>query len=150
MAGADRETWRQRLTVQAADLALRVPALRRWALDRGDRALYDFYCVRRFEGLPLGVQEFRHRAIMNLLRNLEAAVGDGRFSRGARHGLLRVFVGNMVVNARKNVAPFIAEHGYEPPAFVVVSPTQRCNLYCTGCYASASSKRSKIVLPSLR
>jgi MoaA/NifB/PqqE/SkfB family radical SAM enzyme len=130
----------ERLSVQAGDLALRVGPLRRWAIDKGDKLLYDFYCVKRFEGLPLGVQEFRHQAIMNLLRSMERAVADGRVSRRARQGLLRVFVGNMIVNARKNVAPFIEKHGFEPPAFLVVSPTQKCNLYCTGCYAAASAK----------
>jgi MoaA/NifB/PqqE/SkfB family radical SAM enzyme len=130
--------WR-RLAAEAVDLALRLKPVRRWALDRGDEALYDFYCVKRFEGLPLGVQEFRHRAIMNLLRSLDRAVGDGRFSRRARLGLLQVFVGNGVVNARKNVAPFIEKHGYEPPSFLVVSPTQKCNLFCAGCYSASSS-----------
>lgn len=140
MADSQRQNLFQRLSIQAADLALQVPALRRWAVGKGDRLLYDFYCVKRFEGLPLGVQEFRHRAIVNLLRSLERAVTDGRFSRRARQGVLRVFVGNVVMNARKNVAPFIEEHGYEPPAFLVVSPTQKCNLYCTGCYAASSAK----------
>jgi MoaA/NifB/PqqE/SkfB family radical SAM enzyme len=46
----------------------------------------------------------------------------------------------MVMNARKNVAPFIQKHGVEPPAFLLVSPTQHCNLCCKGCYASSSSK----------
>ncbi len=135
-----RETLLKRLAIGAADLAIQVAPVRRWALGWGDRALYDFYCVKRFEGLPLGVQEYRHRAIMNLLRTLDRAVADGRFSRRARQGLLRVFVGEGVMNARKNVAPFIAEHGYEPPSFLVVSPTQHCNLYCAGCYSASSSK----------
>jgi len=134
------ERVRQRAAVEVADWVLSLKPLRRYALARGDAALHDFYCVKRFEGLPLGVQEFRYRAITNLLHEMERAVSDGRISRRARQGLLRVFVANLVMNARRNVAPFIAEHGFEPPAFVVVSPTQKCNLFCSGCYAASSSR----------
>ncbi len=130
----------RQLSVRAADLALSSSLVRRAALARADRALYDFYCVRRFEGLPLGVQEFRHAALVSLLRSIERAVADGRVSPRARRGILSSLVGNVIVNARKNVASFMARHGYEPPAFLVVSPTQRCNLFCTGCYAASSAR----------
>jgi MoaA/NifB/PqqE/SkfB family radical SAM enzyme len=130
----------RQLTLRAADIALSSATLRKVALTRADKALYDFYCVRRFEGLPLGVQEFRHTALMSLLHSIERAVVDGRISPRARRGILHSLVGNVIAKARKNVASFIARQGYEPPAFVVISPTQRCNLYCTGCYSSSSAK----------
>jgi MoaA/NifB/PqqE/SkfB family radical SAM enzyme len=128
------------LSVRVADLALSSSAVRTLALRRAERTLYKFYCIDRFEGLPLGVQEFRHRALMNLLRAMERATADGRIGPRARRGLLESLVGNVIMKARKNVASFIARHGYEPPAFLVVSPTQRCNLFCTGCYSASSSK----------
>ena len=128
------------LSLKVADVALRFGPVRRWLLNRGDRALYDFYCVKRFEGLPLGIQELRHRVIMNLLRSIERAFADGRVSHSARKRVLEVLVGEMVANARKNVEPFIREHGVEPPSFLLVSPTQKCNLCCKGCYAASSSK----------
>jgi MoaA/NifB/PqqE/SkfB family radical SAM enzyme len=128
------------VSIRAVDAALGSSVLRKLALARADRALYDFYCVRRFEGLPLGVQEFRHGALMNLLRGIERAVGDGRISARARRGILESLIGNVIVKARKNVASFIARHGSEPPSFLVVSPTQRCNLLCTGCYSASGAK----------
>lgn len=36
------------------------------------------------------------------------------------------------INTRKRI---LAEEGWQPPQFVVISPTMRCNLDCPGCYA---------------
>jgi len=37
------------------------------------------------------------------------------------------------INRRKQI---LREEGFQPPQFVVISPTMRCNLRCPGCYAS--------------
>lgn len=129
----------RRAALRAVDAALGSGAVRRLALARAERALHEFYCVKRFEGLPLGVQEFRLRALMNLLRGIERAVADGRIGARARRGILESLVGNVIYKARRNVDSFILRHGFEPPAFLVVSPTQRCNLCCAGCYSSSSA-----------
>jgi len=39
----------------------------------------------------------------------------------------------MGINRRKQL---LRDDGYQPPQFVVISPTMRCNLRCPGCYAS--------------
>lgn len=36
------------------------------------------------------------------------------------------------IDTRKQI---LKEEGYQPPQFVVISPTMRCNLKCPGCYA---------------
>jgi MoaA/NifB/PqqE/SkfB family radical SAM enzyme len=43
---------------------------------------------------------------------------------------------------REQVTAFEKENGVKPPSFLVISPTQRCNLKCTGCYASSDSNTS--------
>jgi MoaA/NifB/PqqE/SkfB family radical SAM enzyme len=136
---ACHRTIQRRIALEFADVALRFGSVRQWLLKRGDRSLYDFYCVKRFEGLPLPVQELRYRVIVNLLRSIERAFADGRVGPSVRKRVLDVLVGEMVANARKNVAPFIQRHGVEPPAFLLISPTQRCNLCCKGCYAASSA-----------
>jgi len=35
---------------------------------------------------------------------------------------------------------FSLKYGIQPPSFLVISPTQRCNLQCTNCYANSDSK----------
>jgi len=37
------------------------------------------------------------------------------------------------------VKAYFEKHGVNPPSFIVISPTQRCNLQCTGCYASSGA-----------
>ncbi len=41
--------------------------------------------------------------------------------------------------ARDN-SSFISKYGMDPPMFIVLSPTQRCNLNCIGCYAASNAK----------
>ena len=40
---------------------------------------------------------------------------------------------------------FYNKYGTYPPLFVLVSPTQRCNLKCVGCYASSSSETAATI-----
>jgi MoaA/NifB/PqqE/SkfB family radical SAM enzyme len=37
------------------------------------------------------------------------------------------------------VEPFVKRHGFGPPTFLTISPTQHCNLCCKDCYAVSSS-----------
>ena len=46
---------------------------------------------------------------------------------------------------RSRVEEFRNTYGFNPPRFITLSPTKRCNLKCTGCYA-ASSNNTNITL----
>jgi len=37
------------------------------------------------------------------------------------------------------IAEYINKHGIKPPFFLAISPTKKCNLCCTGCYASSKA-----------
>lgn len=46
-----------------------------------------------------------------------------------------------IMNAHEQrLKDYKAKYGVEAPSFIVISPTQRCNLHCTNCYASSDSK----------
>ncbi len=128
-----------KLAVHAGARGFRFETVRRWALARGDRLIYDFYCNRNLDNLPLAVQEMRHRVVMNLLISLARAGGDGRLSRHAVRGILEVLVREQMLSARENIVSFKQENGFEPPSFLAISPTQRCNLCCAGCYAAGTT-----------
>jgi MoaA/NifB/PqqE/SkfB family radical SAM enzyme len=53
---------------------------------------------------------------------------------------LNVFFGNNQSKVKKTRESFKKKYKIYPPLFVVVSPTQVCNLKCIGCYASSSSE----------
>lgn len=46
------------------------------------------------------------------------------------------FAGNESLILREE--KFKKEYGILPPSFITISPTQKCNLKCTGCYASST------------
>jgi MoaA/NifB/PqqE/SkfB family radical SAM enzyme len=59
----------------------------------------------------------------------------GRLSPRCREKLIRNLLINaflMGIDRRKQI---LRDEGFQPPQFVVISPTMRCNLKCPGCYA---------------
>ena len=47
-----------------------------------------------------------------------------------------VYQGN---NRKETMQAYKNEHGIDPPFFITFAPTNKCNLRCTGCYASAKA-----------
>jgi MoaA/NifB/PqqE/SkfB family radical SAM enzyme len=130
----------KRISLDTLDIALRPKSIRHWALAQGDKKLYDFFVNQNYDGIPRRVQEMRSLAISNLLHAIDRALEDGRLSDTVRKGILRVFLGQVITGESERMRPFREEHGFEPPSFLTISPTQKCNLLCQGCYAMSSSK----------
>ena len=63
--------------------------------------------------------------------------------------LIEVLVENSFMNNteehKEKFKKFSEKYGNNPPNFIVLSPTQRCNLHCTGCYASSDSNTSPTI-----
>lgn len=129
----------KKISLEALDLALRPKPLRQWALTQGDKKLYNFFLHQNGDHIPQKVQEMRSVVTSNLLHALDRALEDGRLSDSVRKRLLRVFVGQVITGESERMRPFREEHGFEPPSFLTISPTQKCNLLCKGCYAMSSS-----------
>jgi len=57
--------------------------------------------------------------------------------------IIEVLVQNNLMDGdqsyEQTVEKFEEKYGEPPPSFIVFSPTQKCNLYCTGCYASSAA-----------
>ncbi len=57
-------------------------------------------------------------------------------SPNCRNKLIKnLFINSFLTGIDKRKA-FLETEGFQPPQFIVISPTMRCNLRCTGCYAS--------------
>lgn len=87
--------------------------------------------------------EYRHNA-----RNLRKMFAEGHpsailikeilndMSPNCRNKLIKnLFINAFLTGIDKRKA-FLETEGFQPPQFIVISPTMRCNLRCTGCYAS--------------
>jgi MoaA/NifB/PqqE/SkfB family radical SAM enzyme len=77
--------------------------------------------------------------LKNLLHTVDAALSDGRISPGVFRAITDNFVGRILLGEQDRTREFVDAHGIYPPAFLTISPTKRCNLFCTGCYASSSA-----------
>ncbi|RFU95239.1 radical SAM protein [Sphaerochaeta halotolerans] len=62
----------------------------------------------------------------HVIDRLSVALIDGAFATGRREA------------REKKVAEYRKTYQTNPPSFAVISPTQRCNLNCEGCYASSN------------
>ncbi|MEM4641075.1 MAG: radical SAM protein [Candidatus Pacearchaeota archaeon] len=72
--------------------------------------------------------------------------------RNFKKGYISKEVGQKIINTLvraqwtegryENKAPeeFKQKYGFAPPCFIVISPTQKCNLKCLGCYASSKAE----------
>ena len=131
--------WKMTST-ELLDLAMRSKTLREWALRQGEKELYDKFVVKNAQVLPRKVAEMRYLALSNLLHTVNSALADGRISPRVRRTIIKTFIGNVIMGETARTEPFEKRNGFGPPTFLVISPTQQCNLCCKGCYAVSSSK----------
>lgn len=59
------------------------------------------------------------------------------------------FFGNAVWSGMPKRAKLLNEEGIKTPFVILISPSMRCNLRCTGCYASSYSKEDDITYEEL-
>ncbi|MEN6445453.1 MAG: radical SAM/SPASM domain-containing protein [Candidatus Cloacimonas sp.] len=90
------------------------------------------------------VQNKKFRFISSMLHMAMKNVRKGYVSSYAIERLSEVLVENSFFKDKNEFKEkreeFIKENGFFPPSFVTLSPTQHCNLKCTGCYANSDSK----------
>jgi MoaA/NifB/PqqE/SkfB family radical SAM enzyme len=70
-------------------------------------------------------------------------VDKGYISKEVIKKIIDVLVQNNLMEGDQSyeqaVEKFTQKYGEPPPSFIVFSPTQKCNLYCVGCYASSAA-----------
>lgn len=92
------------------------------------------------------INEKKYQWITAMLADVDYNMRKGRISKHAFNRLVDTIVdGAFHVDKASydaTVTQFKQKHGVEPPSFLVISPTQRCNLSCTGCYASSNKSTS--------
>jgi MoaA/NifB/PqqE/SkfB family radical SAM enzyme len=92
------------------------------------------------------VQLKKHQWVKALIKQLLKNYDKGYISRSAIKKSVEIFKVNNFLKeddaskTKKAKNSFEQKYSIEPPFFVVVSPTQICNLRCKGCYAASSSE----------
>jgi len=76
-------------------------------------------------------------------------VGKGYISKEVTRKVIDVLVENNLMEGDQSyeqaVEKFTQKYGEPPPSFIVFSPTQKCNLYCVGCYASSAASTTATI-----
>jgi len=123
------------LVVQIVDMG---PA-RKYLIKKADKKLWKSIVEEDHEGLR-PAQELKYAFVRNLLYTTDKYLRRGILSKDVFHKMVKVFVRNVFVEdisereIRKEDGKDIVY-----PCYLVLSPTQLCNLRCPGCYASSGS-----------
>ncbi len=95
---------------------------------------------------PRQVQLDKFHITRSLIKALNAAIDNAR-----EHPVMRASLSHRVLPAMfeaigkigEREAGFAKRYGFPPPRFLVLSPSQFCNLHCTGCYANSDAASRK-------
>jgi len=130
--------WRK-FSPDVVHFLLRKDLIRKVMLKKAEEKLYHSFVVENEENRPPLVQEARCLMLKNLLHTVDAALSDGRISPSVFRAITDNFIGRILLDEKTRTQDFVEVNKIYPPAFLTISPTKRCNLFCTGCYASSSS-----------
>ncbi len=128
------------------DFATSTPFLRSFigkALAR--LAYYNVLKVNDYS-FPVEVQRDKVAMIIAIIYSVERGLAHGLINPTVRHKLAEIFFGKIMLKPEEQRRQFKAQFGTDPPGFITISPTARCNLKCHGCYA-ASDAAQKTFLP---
>jgi len=85
----------------------------------------------------------RYQYLSAMLRCMNRNMDKGYVSGDVIKKIIDVFVQNNLVRCdsgyEQTVERYKKKYGEWPPTFIVLSPTQKCNLQCIGCYASSAA-----------
>ncbi|MCK4688901.1 MAG: radical SAM protein, partial [Candidatus Marinimicrobia bacterium] len=86
----------------------------------------------------LPAEKYAHYCFLrNLLRTLGKRMDEKLLARSYQKKIVKNFVGNIMFNGKDTRDQAFEQEGRELPSFITISPTQKCNLKCKGCYAAS-------------
>ncbi|HEB31737.1 MAG TPA: radical SAM protein [Spirochaetes bacterium] len=113
----------------------------------GEKEILKQLVVKNERGRPIGAQEEKYYVVTNLMKAFEKKLKENALAPTVRDWVFNKLIGDIILNWADN-HPEAAERRKKElalPQFMTISPTQMCNLACTGCYA-ASSKKTAVTL----
>jgi hypothetical protein len=116
--------------------------LRKLLAKKVDNYIYDSVVNHGSEDLKQ-VQLKQYQFLSAMLHCVIRNVDKGYVSAETMKRITDVLVQNNLMEGdqsyKQAVEKFMQKYGEPPPSFIVFSPTQKCNLYCVGCYASSAA-----------
>ncbi len=134
----------ERILFNAVKTAITSKRLRRGAVGIFESKLEDLLVRKDPLQHPAFIQEEKLRWISSILRgscrNLDRGYISSDYLQKALINFFPLFTRH---TSEENAAlrqTFKKERGMEPPSFIVISPTNACNLRCKGCYAACENQ----------
>jgi MoaA/NifB/PqqE/SkfB family radical SAM enzyme len=108
----------------------------------GEKQLLKILVLKNPRNRPIGAQEEKYIAVRNLIRAFEKKFKEGSLSPAVRDWVFNTLVKDIILNwAERHPEAAERRRNEDPlPVFMTISPTQKCNLACFGCYAASSEK----------
>jgi MoaA/NifB/PqqE/SkfB family radical SAM enzyme len=128
-----------RAQVGLLNLAACTSRLRPTAAKLLERAAYYHMVEVNDNHLPEEVQLDKVAMIKAMIRSAERGLSRGLIGSSAWNKLTGVFLGKIMYRSNELRQQFLERYSMKPPAFVLISPTGRCNLKCKGCYAGSDA-----------
>lgn len=135
----------QRTISELVNTALRNSVTRRALFAALDRAILRLSLSQ--EDRPERVRRERYYMARALLSSLESVFARGTISRPCIRALSDIFLGTVFIKGIHARRRFREKHGFRPPSFATISPTNACNLACKGCYAGEAYVRHALPFP---
>jgi len=124
-------SWRMKLL----DVVATVPVLRPPVWRVLNRVAHRAFIENNPRGHPVSIQEDKVAMLQAIMHTVERGLASGLIGPNVRHKLAEIYLGKIVFKPQKKRRTYLFEHGMLPPGFLTISPTARCNLRCSGCYA---------------
>lgn len=118
---------------------LSVPAFRRWGFRLVDKQIANKLEAEKRNGAPVKMREDQADMIRNMLHSANKWLDSEYVDKQTVKKLIGAFGGMIEKEAKPIVDGFKERHGFDPPRFITISPTKKCNLQCIGCYAESSA-----------
>ena len=123
------------------DTAISNDSIRKLVLRKVEEKAYNSFLGKNEKDCPHGIQQDKLSMVRSMIHAVDKSLERGAISTSVRRGLLTSYVKNVLLRDEEGgaVKKFKEEYGIDPPGFLTISPTKRCNLKCKGCYAGSSS-----------
>jgi len=132
---------KQNIYLYLLEKAVNNKTVRKIFFNRFDKKIYKSVVEEESKRFPRAVQLKKYKWAKAFLKQLFSNYEKGYISLRVGKRVLETLGPNFFEeNLLKIREPFIKKYKTDPPLFIVVSPTQKCNLKCEGCYATSSPK----------
>jgi MoaA/NifB/PqqE/SkfB family radical SAM enzyme len=108
----------------------------------GEKTLLKILVEKNLRNRPIGAQEEKFMVLQNLIRSVGKKLKSNTIAPSVKDWIFNTMVGDVIINwsEKHPEAAYRRKNDLPLPAFMTISPTQKCNLACVGCYAASSNK----------